>query len=89
MKTQAILILSILFVAFLAQVSATSINGNTLVAEEETAPNSIFQCIQSVFNLAKWGYSVVVALINEDFGQLMPLITQLIPLFQAFTAGCL
>lgn len=90
MKTQAILILAILFCAF-----ATSVAANASVAQKMSGNSSSlsafdpFNCMQTAYEVYNFAQTVWTAFKAEDFGQLLVLIQQVMPLFEKVKTNCL
>ena len=95
MKFSAILILSIIMFSMMPAISqAATISekfrtGEITQVEENEIQTDIVACIQSLYALGRWGYDLFLALKNEDFNQIITLVTQLQTLITAFTSSCL
>ena len=95
MKFTAILILSIIMFSMMpafsqaATISQKFRTGEITQVDENEVGTDIVNCIKSVYALGKWGYDLFLALKDEDFNQIITLVTQLQTLFTEFTTYCL
>ena len=94
MKTAYILVLALVMMFMISHVSANGTIAQYLrdgeVAQTTSGePEGIWGCIQSIWNVAMWGYSLFQAIVAEDMAKILALVTEGMAIIQALVSNCL
>lgn len=85
----AIFMLAFVSTTFSKDTVADFLGENSVAETAAGAPQGIAQCIQVLVYVGHWAYKFVMMIINEDFSQIMSLVTELVGLIQQVIAECL